>query len=585
MPSVDILAAGSALGRAGLWKDCVDFAVDTESISTYGPSIAAAAILACTESSRYAEAVRAYDFFMSGNRSAASEWQWAGGDTTAVKPLCRDLALHAMGKATKGGYSEVAMRMFSELIDDDTPISKDALLGVAHSLEHDGHWESSVQLLKSFIDSVYRPENSGGMWRVLPNALDVNKNDVVGKERKLSQSDQNDLLASILASTMRVCNRHNQPGLAMLQCSFVNSFYTPEKHMPSDLGIAQCEDIEMTQSILSQEILADNQQVFEAYMISLYGAGCGRIANSLSRGNQKGLPVSESWVQAFVSIRRVLAAMDEIRLEASNLSPDSRHLFERGLARAMDHCIDSYQPAAALHLFDYVSFIFTEKDISLSGRVKSFFGMATRNDDKKRQSRKIFSRNNATDLTKLRPSDPLLAAIIKAYNKLGEPEKARDVRNLHLGDSTGMVLSANNTLEVLLDTNLDEVPTFMDQMDKGTLCPSTYSAVARHYARNRMFPEVIELFERARAAGSTSEELALITMQAVTEIELTDGKIVVLRNIVKELGNLIGMKSNDWIKSRYWTIKRYLGYHQARVSYSIGHYDLSLFCNSLNRLF
>lgn len=33
----DILAAGEALGRAGLWRDCLVFASDSDSVSTYGP--------------------------------------------------------------------------------------------------------------------------------------------------------------------------------------------------------------------------------------------------------------------------------------------------------------------------------------------------------------------------------------------------------------------------------------------------------------------------------------------------------------------------------------------------------------------
>jgi hypothetical protein len=33
----DILAAGTALGRAGHWRDCLDFATHPNSISTYGP--------------------------------------------------------------------------------------------------------------------------------------------------------------------------------------------------------------------------------------------------------------------------------------------------------------------------------------------------------------------------------------------------------------------------------------------------------------------------------------------------------------------------------------------------------------------
>ena len=93
---------------------------------------------------------------MSGDQSAASEWQWAGGDSTAVIPLRRDLALQAMGNVKKGGFGRDAMRIFGEILGEDSPLSANALLGLAHSLEHDGDWQSSIQLLKGFLDSVYR---------------------------------------------------------------------------------------------------------------------------------------------------------------------------------------------------------------------------------------------------------------------------------------------------------------------------------------------------------------------------------------------------------------------------------------------
>jgi len=35
-PVKDIMAAGTALGRANLWRDCLDFATHPNSISTYG---------------------------------------------------------------------------------------------------------------------------------------------------------------------------------------------------------------------------------------------------------------------------------------------------------------------------------------------------------------------------------------------------------------------------------------------------------------------------------------------------------------------------------------------------------------------
>ncbi|KAL7541760.1 hypothetical protein ACHAXR_011195 [Thalassiosira sp. AJA248-18] len=589
-----ILAAGLALGRAGLWSDCLDFASDSNSITTYGPrfqthgillfhknapkSIAAASMLACIECSRHAEALYAYDFFMAGNQSAASEWQWAGGNTTAVKPLCRDLALHAMGSARKGNFSGDAMQMFGEIIDEDSPLSTNALLGLAHSLEVDGDWLSSIQLLKGFIDSVYRKSNP--KWRIVHHALDLNKSDSVNNNATLSQSEQDHLLASILASTMRVCNHEGQYGLAILLCSIANNSYTNEQHN-EDHDWVECKDLGSVKAILSQNMVAERQQILEVYAQSLNGLGCGRILNGVLNNSQNGKHISvvmprglkrrgkdpESWTHAFAAMDRVLRAMDAIRLEGSNISPESRLLFERGLGRAMDHLLDSKQPAAALHLFNHASSIVAKKDSSFAGRVKSFFGMENRSDQKK-SSMTIFHYDNELDLKSLRLSDSVLAAIIKAYNKMGQPEKAHSAfqdGTLLLDDSTRMPQSANNTLEALLDIDIEECLSFLDEMDIKCVDPTTFLAIARHYARNEIWPEVGEVYNRARRAGCISEELGLITMQAVCESELIEGKIVVLRNILEDISSLVGMKSDDWINSKYWGIKRYVGFHYARL--------------------
>lgn len=43
------MAAGSALGRAGLWRECVGLAAEPDSISTYGPvSVALHHLVMCT---------------------------------------------------------------------------------------------------------------------------------------------------------------------------------------------------------------------------------------------------------------------------------------------------------------------------------------------------------------------------------------------------------------------------------------------------------------------------------------------------------------------------------------------------------
>jgi hypothetical protein len=75
-----------------------------------------------------------------------------------------------------------------------------------------------------------------------------------------------------------------------------------------------------------------------------------------------------------------------------------------------------------------------------------------------------------------------------------------------------------------------------------------------------------ELYNEARRRGCVSEELGFIAMQAVCEAQLDNGKIIVLRKIADDISNTVGMKTKDWLSSQYWHIKRFTGFHYARVS-------------------
>ncbi|KAL3808880.1 hypothetical protein ACHAXA_010935 [Cyclostephanos tholiformis] len=555
-----ILSAGTALGRAGQWRDCLDFAIQPKSISTYGPSIAAAAMLACLECSRFSEAIDAYTVFKSGNQSAASEWQWGGGDITAVKTLCRDLALRAMGGVKKGGHSQDAVILFGDIIREGHPVSSDALLGLAQSMENDGDWQSSVTFLKSFTGSVYRNENT--TWQVVSELSD---------EKIINPMEQNKLVVGILASVMRVCNTEGQHGLAILMCSIVNNSYASQQKAKRH-DLIKCGAVVNT--AVSQKIILENQQISEAFIQSLYGLGCLDYADELSNKFQNGSSMRRrlrhnesareaSWINAFVAIDRVLKAINAIKSEGANISAESRLLFERGLSRAMEHCIDSNQSAAALELFVHASAILVKKDSSLSERVRILFGIENSYGERK-ESDEIFQHADI-DLKNLDLSDALLAAIIKAYSKLGQSRKARSTFHdgmLHLDNPTLMTQSNNSAL---LAIGIDEGLDFLQTMNVKCVNPLTFSMVARRYAQNGAWPEIGEVYNMARTAGCISEELGLIAMQAVCESELTKGKITILRKIVDDVSGLVSMKCNDWIKSRYWTIKKYVGFHHARL--------------------
>lgn len=577
---LDILAAGKALGRAGLWRDCVVFSTENDAISTYGPSIAAASMLACMECSCYFDATITYDLFMSDDQAnTASEYQWGGGNITAVKPLCRDLLLCAMGQVKKrGGFGQDAINIFKEIIREDSSISTDALLGLFHSLEHDGDWSSSITLMKDFVDLVYRKNNP--IWRITSDPLEVNKDDA----STISSVDQNKLLSDIVSSTMRACNSEGEYGLAIVLCSIINNAYCGKRSSQANWDNVAM-DSNIVKSILSNIIVSEKQQILEAYITSLYGLSCENIVDTLLEASFNGkniqviqpfrkrrfkdAPHGESWINANMAIGRVLEAMHAIQQDASGISDDSRLLFERGLTNAIGHCLDCDQPTAALYLFEHASTILATKKgpTSLAGRVRTFLGVEDSYGSDRETSVALFKVGN-TELKDMHLSDPLLAAVIKSYVKLGQVEKVQaafDDREMGMNNGATIPQITNNALEALLD-NVEECILFLDRMDVKYVNPTTFSIIARRFAQNGNWPEIGEVYNKAKRAGCNSEDLGLIAMQAVAEAELLDGKVAVLRRVARDISHIVGLNSDDWIKSRYWDLKRNVGFHYARVS-------------------
>jgi hypothetical protein len=417
-----------------------------------------------------------------------------------------------MGNDKKGGHSQRAMSLFAEIIDEGHPIRSNTLLSLAHSMELDGQWQSAFNLLKA-----------------IPS-LEID-------DSEISTRENDNLHANILASVMRVCNSGGQHGLAILaNMTNRNSLVKPIQ--------------------------------------AIHGLGCGIYANELSNELQTDIPRwslnnysyhRESWINAFVAIDRVLKVINAIRLEEKNISTPSHLLLERVLTRAMEHCIDSGQSATAIELYLYTNTLLTKCDESLTQRVKTLFGM-----ESNKESSDIFHLSEI-NIKEMNVNDPLLATIVKAYSKL-DPQKALSIYDdgaIRLGDSSHLSQSINNALEAMLDIDVNEGMRFFKAMDPKCVNPSTFCLVARHFAQRGIWHEIGDVYNRARSAGCINEDLGLIAMQAVCKSELLEGKIVTLRRIVDDICGLSLMKSNDWIKLHYWTIRKNIGFHYARVMCSV----------------
>ena len=564
-----ILAAGSALGRAGLWSECLDLATEPSSIATYGPSITAAALLACIESGRHNEAIDSYDYFMSGNQSVASEWQWSGGNITAVEPVCRDLALTAMGNISRGGYSEEAQKMFEAIMDEGSPLSCEGLLGLVRSLENDGKWKAAVEVLDRFMSSNFNSKRKRS-WQIVPDIIHLQKETISG-DGLATDREVATLLENIVASVMRACNIEGHFGLAAVLCAVANKKCYGSK---SDDDLMDA-DVDRDAGMLRSDA------VFEAYLHSLCGLGCKRVAEQLNSGRngaeideivfipkrmRQNLPNAESWIEAEKSINCLLEAKNAVLLEREDLCPASLFLFGRGLARAMILCNDSNQPTAALYLLQNTAgMLKTKNKKGISDQFKTFLGMKDQMTGNSNEG--IFSSDGAIELNGIEMTDSLLAAIINAHIKNGQPERALATYNSAMSDLEAphlMSQSSNCIMGVLLEMDHGEC---LNSVNDGNATPGTFIMIANHLANKGVWHEIGELYNKARRAGCISEELGFIAMKALNESHLTDGKIVVFRRIAEDIANTIGIDKDEWIKSRYWEIKRYVGNHYARVSF------------------
>ena len=570
-----VLAAGCALGRAGLFSDCLDFSTDPDNISKYGPSIAAAAMLACIESHRSAEAIELYDFFFnSESQSTASEWQWSGGNLSAAKPLFDDLLLRAYGGPSSGGHSSNAIRKFCEIVDNDTPFSINALLGLMRSIEHDGDWQMAIKLIEAFFEM----GNKENQFILVNAMLSLSGIDEMDDAHAPTAVELDELTAELLASAIRTCNKEGFFSLALLLSFITHSMI--DKRFGCDVLVP---DDQSVMRLIAPQKLLDNKSFRIAYIHSLSKVGLNRLVNAMSQdANCIDLsvktkffpPNGESIINAFVASNKVLIALNQVRQTKGPISRDDAVLIARGLANAINFYLDANHPASAMYLFNYANKILTKrtnesevsKTVSFTKSLSSFFD----DDRSEPTARSIFVMNESLDLGILSLSDSLLAAVMKAYTMAGQPEKALDVlKNVKQDEkaaSWDTIQSFNCAMEVLLENDVAKFMTFFEDSNSGLVMPSTFLALGRKYARECAWPELGELYNETRRRGCVSEELGLIAMQAVCEAQLDKRKILVLRKIADDISNTVGMKTKDWLTSQYWHIKRYAGFHYARVS-------------------
>lgn len=528
---------------------------------------------ACLLSNRPDAALEAFDYSIDKQIFAGGEWQW-GGERERIDPLCRDLAMRAM--KGKSGMSSLALDLFQQALNENLCISIAAVQGVVEACEHDQNLEGALSV---FLETLQNRNNK--RWIVDP--LDLSIREV--SDNKLSNSDDGSIWESnsgrLLASVMRTCNLTENFGVA-LWCAELVNLSSETKNQGSKLEY--CTTAANIGSIgapltSNGEVCCD---ILVAMMMSLCGLRCYRSAVDiceLTTGPSKSNIGKESklssdavrrvheyaesenmklgtirlgnpWISGSSCIQRLATSLQVLKKGGGHASVELSSVCD-DLAASMKACTYVHQSALSLILFWWVK-------EQLYGKSFEFPVI-----DKAKISQAAFVDNFAMK------SDFLFAEVINAHRWSGNVTGSIDLFESLLATSFGEMerwgLSCTAGLSALVANGQgDAALEVFIALDQATLNQDTYILIGNYLAKEKRWAELRDIYRTALEEGYESEELTLSTMKAVVSSDV-ESRIIVLRTMVDDIATHNGMRPKDWLRSRYWTLRRSIGFKYARL--------------------
>lgn len=565
-----ILAAGTALGKAGEWESALEFLETSFSANELGQPLISSVMQACLLSGKPEEALLLFDkkFGDAQGRSIAEEWQW-GGNADTLDPLARDLVMRASW--ARDGGSTLALQLFQDVMQEGVTISDDALLGILKACEHDQNLEGCKAVFDCILDNASRDD-----W-IVPG-IDLYIGDC---ESDQSKSLSNGTVASRwlpemskhLASVVRTCNSVSSFGTGMFyirrfdlvvddSTSEVNSRNirdpVPTTHVehPLSHAIAQFSEWEevMVPAVAAlcglrnyddaiqliddlKNLTPINQQKFvNALLVRDYA-----MAEMIKNGQTI---IGNPWTSANRHIHRLTSALHDIRKTNQKLTKGEKREILKGLALAMQSCTNAHQPDLSLHLLSFVA-----RDL----QPHSGGG------DHVRLSWKDFTTIH----------DSLTAEIIHALGWTNNLMEAVEIFHTILRRETSQLSQWRCTcsaglLALIKFGRGTEAFEIFQEMDKTILSPDCYNEIGRHLLKIGNTTELGNVYNLALSTGNLSEDLTLMTMVAVSKSKM-DNRVRVLRAIVGDNAKYVGVSRQKWMETRYWNVKRELGFKIARI--------------------
>ena len=524
---------------------------------------------ACLLSDRPEEALNIFETRVFDPSSIAEEWQW-GGERDRMDPLCRDLAMQAMG--SREGMSTLALQYFDQVVSEGVTISPEALLGIVEACEQDRNWEGSISVLERVLENLNKTN-----W-VVPG-IEMAVTECISHESHDPSSGfvmaaLFPELDKILASVMRVCNLTSKFGLALF-CLRLTELSVPstkeeEKEVRMDIDPSSLMESTLYATLLK---FSDPDELLVPTMVSLCGLRCSQHAIHLFEKSQKSvengnngremlseasmvyeyalaensrnntLVLGNQFLNAYKHLHKITAAVHLVNRSNRDLTGSERDLIINALSTAMNSCTSAHQPSLSLLLLNWVE----------------------------RNIRGHSSTNHQSDTTDdfVLSSDSLFAELITAHrwskNVALSMDLFQSLLDTKVTELNKWKLSVNAGLSALVDNDRGmEAVEIFKAMDNSALTTESYTIIARFLAKKRNSKELIELYRFSVEQGHLSDEMGLLTMAAVVSSRI-DNRLRVLRAMVEENAKSVNIDPVRWMRSRYWHVKRALGFDYARL--------------------
>jgi len=544
---------------------------------------------ACVLSGQYDIAVFLYYSLQKDITKMGMEWQW-GGQYEGIHPFCRELFLRAAGKFCTDmeyeRYAEDSLAIYNDIIANGGNLSPTSLYGLFQTLQRSGQYLVSFDILRKIMSHTSDDTN----WSITnESAENFLQTEQKGSPVKLSGMDAVD--GKIVATVMSSCLKNREFGLALLIGQVITGTKRSEDMDLTMTGLddAICRSDRHVAALISSDIYTWNssEEYSNVVMDCFKQLKCLGVVDILKSTQIMTESLSEdtldesastsantSWLEAFSHIHYLSQKLHTLQKGNHQLDKlQSYHLFKT-LAAMMECCTDAGQPRAGIHLTELFAQYWKQKEEAqpkfLSLISNTLFGKSeSRNSSVPHESYKAMLDFTAS-------SDALLHATVRAYEKCDGIDPALDFyfsSQQKASTSTSpssvkqvfQINSANYVLSLLIRCGrIDDAITLYKCIPEGERIRETYSLIAQAYANIGKWDEVSSLYNYTRDKGLLTETVGFLAMKGI-ERSVMDGKVRAIRSIASDLALVSGEQSDKWIASRYWILKKYVGFHYARL--------------------